>query len=102
MLRRCLELNPNYATAVAKYATSYLSLLDRYEEASDWLSRALVLDPLSPSMDADMAIISALRGLDELFEQEAARVLEMDPANPNGAILATHDENVPGSYLIPK
>ena len=23
-------------------------------------------------------------------------------ANPNGAILATHDENVPGSYLIPK
>ena len=80
LLRRCLELNPNYATAVAKYATSYLSLLDRYEEASDWLSRALVLDPLSPSMHADMAIISALRGLDELFEQEAARVLEMDPA----------------------
>jgi serine/threonine-protein kinase len=80
LLRRCLELNPNYATAVAKYATSYLSLLDRYEEASDWLSRALVLDPLSPSMHADLAIISALRGLDDLFEQEAARVLEMDPA----------------------
>jgi len=80
LLRRCLELNPSYATAVAKYATSYLSLLDRYEEASDWLSRALVLDPLSSSMHADLAIISALRGLDDLFEQEAARVLEMDPA----------------------
>jgi len=80
LLRRCLELNPSYATAVAKYATSYLSLLDRYEEASDWLSRALVLDPLSSSMHADLAIISALRGFDDLFEQEAARVLEMDPA----------------------
>jgi tetratricopeptide (TPR) repeat protein len=80
LLRRCLELNPNYATAIAKYATSYLSYLDRYEEASDWLSRALVLDPLSPNIHADLAINSALRGLDELFELEAARVLEMDPA----------------------
>jgi TolB-like protein/tetratricopeptide (TPR) repeat protein len=79
LLRRCLELNPSHATAVAKYAT-YLSLLDRYEEASDWLSRALVLDPLSASMHADLAIISAMRGLDELFEREAARVLEMDSA----------------------
>ncbi len=80
LLRRCLELNPNYATAIAKYGTSYLSFLDRYEEASDWLRRALVLDPLSPTMHADLAILCALRGLDELFEQEAARVLEMDPA----------------------
>jgi len=79
LLRRCLELNPNYATAIAKYATSYLSYLDRSEEASDWLSRALVLDPLSPLIHADLAINFALRGLDELFEQEAARVLEMDP-----------------------
>jgi serine/threonine-protein kinase len=80
LLRRCLELNPNYATAIAKYATSYLSHLDRYEEASDWLSRALVLDPLSLIIHADLAINFALRGLDKLFEQEAARVLEMDPA----------------------
>jgi len=80
LLRRCLELNPNYATAIAKYATSYLSYLDRYEEANNWLSKALVLDPLSPNIHADLAINFALRGLDELFEQEAARVLEMDPA----------------------
>ena len=80
LLRRCLELNPNYATAIAKYATSYLHYLDRYEEATDWLRRALVLDPLSPLIHADLAINSGLRGLDERFEQEAARVLEMDPA----------------------
>jgi tetratricopeptide (TPR) repeat protein len=75
-----LELNPNYATAIAKYATSYLHYLDRYEEAGDWLSRALILDPLSLSIHADLAINFGLRGLDERFEQEAARVLEMDPA----------------------
>jgi adenylate cyclase len=80
LLRRCLDLNPNYPTAIAKYATSYLSYLDRYEEATDWLRRALVLDPLSPTMHADLAINSGLRGFDELFEQDAARVLEMDPA----------------------
>jgi TolB-like protein len=80
LLRRCLELNPNYATAIAKYATAYLTALDRCEEASGWLSRALILDPLSPSVHADLAINAALRGLDEPFEQEAARVLEMDPA----------------------
>jgi serine/threonine-protein kinase len=80
LLRRCLELNPNYATAIAKYATSYLTNLDRCEEASHWLRRALILDPLSPSVHADLAINSALRGFDELFEQEAASVLEMDPA----------------------
>jgi len=80
LLRRCLELNPSYATALAKYATTYLNYLDRYEEAAHWLSRALVLDPLSPLIHADLAISFALRGLDELFEREAARVLEMDPA----------------------
>ena len=79
LLRRCLELNPHYAIGLAKYA-HHLSLLDRYEEASDWLKQALALDPLSPRMHADLAITSALRGLHEMFEQEAARVLEMDPA----------------------
>ena len=65
---------------MAKYGTSYLNYLDRYEEASAWLSRALVLDPLSLNIHADLASNFALRGLDERFEQEAARVLEMDPA----------------------
>lgn len=78
--RRCLELNPNYAMAIAKYATSYLSYLGRFEEAASWLTRALVLDPLSPSVQADLANNSAIRGFDERFEQEAARLVEMDPA----------------------
>lgn len=78
--RRCLELNPNYAMAIAKYATSYLTVLGRFEEAADWLSRALVLDPLSPSVHADLANNSAVRGLHERFELEATRVLDTDAA----------------------
>jgi TolB-like protein len=77
--RRCLELNPNYAMALAKYATSYLSPLGRFDEATGWLKRALVLDPLSPIVQADCAINSALRGRDEQFEEEAAEVLKREP-----------------------
>ena len=46
--RRCLDLNPSYAMAISKYATSYLSPICRLEEAAEWLERALALDPLSP------------------------------------------------------
>jgi len=77
--RRCLELNPNYAMAIAKYATSYLMPMGRFDEAAGWLSRALVLDPLSPLVHADHALNSAYGRLDEQFEREAALVLENDP-----------------------
>jgi len=78
--RRCLELNPNYAMGIAKCATSYFTPMVRLEEAACWLARALVLDPLSPNVHADAAIVSALRGADELFEEQSVRVLDMDPA----------------------
>ena len=78
--RHCLDLNPNYAMAVAKYATSYLHPVGRFEEGEKWLKRALVLDPLSPLVHADFACNLAYRGLFDQFEQEAARVLEDDPA----------------------
>jgi TolB-like protein/Tfp pilus assembly protein PilF len=78
--RRCLELNPNYAMAVAKYATSYLHPVGRLEEGEKWLRRALILDPLSPLVHADLACNLVYRGLFDDFEREAARVLEADPA----------------------
>lgn len=78
--RRCLELNPNHAMAISKYATSYLHPLGRFEEGVSWLKRALVLDPLSPLVHADYALNYAYSGLDEQFEREAVRVLENDPA----------------------
>jgi tetratricopeptide (TPR) repeat protein len=79
-LRRCLDLNPNYAMAVAKYATSYLHPVGRFEEGVSWLQRAMVLDPLSPLVHADYACNLLYRGLFDQFEYEAARVLEEDPA----------------------
>lgn len=78
--RRCLELKPNYAMAVAKYATSYLQSVGRFEEGMTWLKRARVLDPLSPHVNADFAANWAYRGLFDRFEQEAARVLDDEPA----------------------
>lgn len=77
--RRCLELNPNYAMAVAKYATSYLNPVGRFEEGNQWLKRALVLDPLSAVVHADYACCQLYRGLFDDFEREAARVLEDEP-----------------------
>lgn len=77
--RRCLDLTPNYAMAVAKYATSYLQPVGRFEEGVTWLERALVLDPLSPHVNADFACNWAYRGLFDRFEREAVRVLDEDP-----------------------
>jgi tetratricopeptide (TPR) repeat protein len=79
-MRRCLDLNPNYATGVAKNATSYLQPVGRFEEGMTWLKRALVLDPLSPTVRADCACNLVFRGLFNEFEREAAGVLEDDPA----------------------
>lgn len=78
--RRCLDLNPNYAMAVAKYATSYLHPVGRLDEDEKWLKRAHILDPLSPLVHADSACNLAYRGLFDQFEQEAAHVLEDDQA----------------------
>jgi serine/threonine-protein kinase len=78
--QRCLQLNPNYAMAIAKYATSYLVPQARFDEAADWIRRALVLDPLSPIVQADCSIGCAFRGNGEQFENEAAKVLETEPA----------------------
>lgn len=76
---RSVELNPGYALAKAKYATSYFTLLGRCDEAREWLRRALELDPLSPNMHSDLAVNYSYRGLHDEFEAEAARVIEMDP-----------------------
>ena len=77
--RRCMELNPGYALAKAKYATSCLTPLGRFDEAHEWLLRALELDPLSPNMHSDLALNYAHRGLYEQFEAEAAKVIDMNP-----------------------
>ncbi len=76
---RCMELNPGYALGLAKYGTSYLSPLGRFDEACEYITRALELDPLSPNLHADLAMNLAYRGQFERFDSEAQKVFEMDP-----------------------
>ena len=75
---RCLELNPSYSLGLAKYGTSFLSPLGRFEEAHTYISRALELDPLSPNLHADLALNLGYRGQLDAFDAAAHRVLEMD------------------------
>jgi tetratricopeptide (TPR) repeat protein len=77
-LRRSIELNPSYALGLAKYGTSYLSPLGRFEDAADYISRGLELDPLSPNLHADLTLNFGYRGQLSRFEAEARKVLEMD------------------------
>src|SRR5262249_54058956 len=76
---RCIELNPSYPLGLAKYGTSFLSPLGRLEEAHDYISQALEIDPLCPNFLADLALNYAFRGEMDRFEIEARKVLEMDP-----------------------
>lgn len=96
--RRCLELNPSYAMAISKYATSYLTPICRLEEAAEWLERALVLDPLSPLVHADHALNFVYRGLYEEFERKAAAVLEDDPAMVKLYWLLAHSRAMRGNW----
>lgn len=96
--RRCLELNPNYAMAIAKLGTSYLSPLGRLDEAADWLGRALSLDPLSPLVHSDFALNLAYRGLGEQFEKESTRVLETDPATVRLHWFRTRSRGAAGNW----
>jgi serine/threonine-protein kinase len=74
---RCLALNPGYALAKAKFGTSYLTPLARFDEAFDCILQALELDPLSPSAHADLALNYNFRSLHEEFIAQAARVHDM-------------------------
>jgi hypothetical protein len=64
--------------AIAKYATSYLSPLGRFDEAAE--GAELALDPLSPYIRTGFAINFGFRRLYDRLEQEPDRVLEKDPA----------------------
>jgi tetratricopeptide (TPR) repeat protein len=80
-LRKALELNPGNALALAKYATTCLGPLGRYEEAFEYLSRARELDPTSITIHTDFALNLWFRGQVEQFKKEAKMVIEMDPRN---------------------
>jgi tetratricopeptide (TPR) repeat protein len=74
--RRAIQLNPNDVEAHHWYATSLLSL-ERYQDALREINTAQALNPTSPSIVADRALIlywagETQRGLGTLEEMERA------------------------------
>jgi serine/threonine-protein kinase len=77
--RRAIELDPNYPTAHQWYAT-YLSSMERHEEAIAEITRAQELDPLSITIGLDVArTFYFARQYDRAIEQ-CIRAFEMDPS----------------------
>lgn len=77
-LKRALEIDPNYAIGQLWYAL-YLSYLDRLEEASEEIIKALRLEPLSLLINVNLGFILYCKSqYDEAIEQ-CLKTIEMDP-----------------------
>lgn len=75
--KQALELKPNYATAQQWYG-NYLTMAGRHEEAMAALQRASELDPLSLSINTDVALVFYFaRKHDEAIKQ-LNKTLELD------------------------
>ncbi len=67
--RRAIALNPNYATARHWYS-EFLTAMGRFDEASDEIRRAKVIDPLSASINAqEVWVLFYARRFDEAIER---------------------------------
>jgi Tol biopolymer transport system component/serine/threonine protein kinase/tetratricopeptide (TPR) repeat protein len=78
LIKRAIELNPNYATA-HQWNCLHLASEGRFEEAVREAGRALQLDPLSPGIyqSLGMALYQARRFPDSI--KQLHRSLELDP-----------------------
>jgi serine/threonine protein kinase/Flp pilus assembly protein TadD len=78
VLKRALEIDPNYAIGQLWYAL-YFNYLGRLEEATDEITKALRLEPLSLLINVNLGFIFYFkRQYDEVIEQ-CLKTIEMDP-----------------------
>ena len=76
--KRAISLNPNYAQAYSWYAM-YLTLMGRFDEASEARKTALELDPFSGVLNADIGLeLYFERKYDESIKQ-IEKTLKIDP-----------------------
>ena len=73
-----IELNPNYATAYKWYGL-HLATLGRLDQALAQLKRAQELEPLSLSINLNVAEIYLARGDFEAAVEQCRRTLDLDP-----------------------
>lgn len=79
--QRAIALNPNYATAHHWYS-EYFRIMRRFAEQAQEVKRAQELDPLSPSMGANLGRAYLNLGDTEAAIRECKRALELNPNFP--------------------
>ncbi len=79
--RRAIELSPNYPTAHHWYSR-YLRRMRRFEESLFESRRAQELDPLSLSINGNLAIAYLVKGEVAAFIEQARKIKELDPNHP--------------------
>lgn len=75
--KQALELKPNYATAQQWYG-NYLTMAGRHEEAIAALQRASELDPLSLSINTDVALVYYFARKHDDAIKQLEKTLELD------------------------
>jgi tetratricopeptide (TPR) repeat protein len=78
--RRALELRPSYADAYFSYSR-FLASRRRLDEAIAQLTRAVELDPLSPQLQANRALLDYFAGRYDAAGQRLREILRTDSAD---------------------
>jgi TolB-like protein/tetratricopeptide (TPR) repeat protein len=76
---RALDLNPNSVLIHRRYA-SFLSRMERHEEAIDQMRQAQALDPLSSNINMDLGGIYYYARQYDLTIEQCRETLEIDPS----------------------
>ncbi len=79
LYRRAIALSPGYAVAHHWYATDYLVMLGRFDEAAFEIETAISLDPLSSIILDGRALILMVAGRYEEARQAYLDLLQHDP-----------------------
>jgi TolB-like protein/Tfp pilus assembly protein PilF len=77
--QQALALDPGYASALHWLAIWTRAPLGDFQRAHDDLEHAIELDPLSPPIIADLALVHAFEGHVDAASMYCRRALELDP-----------------------
>ncbi|MBL8125232.1 MAG: tetratricopeptide repeat protein [Blastocatellia bacterium] len=76
--KQALEISPNYATAYHWYSI-LLKNLGRYDDAAKIITRGAELDPLSPSIQANISMMYQLQNKHDESIKNSLKIVELNP-----------------------